>query len=840
MTLITTNDDTLDHSVNPASVSLDKPTPIEQTTTMETDASVGLGLLFQQIIEASTDSSALKLRKNIAQSEFDRRLADFRGSEPIHEKFPATAESQARSRDRAERALRSISEEVQAKKSSLDDLASQAVAQFIPHMITASASYGRSESDARVEELEKKCKDFQEQLEVQHKFMLNLQKSHEESYRSLEDKHLKSRDDAAHDKAAMVGILKTLSKDLDAAREANAQVKEQIPQNLRPSLEKLDTLFERVDKFPNLRLDIDKIKQESGKSSNEFAKHIKNIEQLEGYYTKVNELSRAVHGTGSPYSKGLITTVADLATVRANETATTQAQATHKDRLDGAALDAKFYGIETRNAKLESRLRAVETHPSTPTEHLNTVALSRISSAEQQAQSLKQSISNMSDRFHIMSNEILATKKKMETLVERINSKDSSTDIEKSAVPAINFDTLKSEILKVVEEKQAAVDMVIHTIFTQLQADIKQSRIQLEHIEKRCSEMNKVYDPITAVPKQMEQLKATFKLGNVQLIADAAKNALDLIRSQPDLLPLATIESHVLKGVDIKLELVNKQHELLSQTLADKLEANTDGLRSLDRCFNNINTKNLAVFILSQLETIYPDLRNTQKSLGDIVESHRRQDIVLSNFSDAITSLKSKVDGLCEAQVSSQADEQAIHSLRGEVDKLTLNIGKIQGAAITARKAAETANENIAAIQNDYVKTQLDIATAMGKLRVDLEEVKDQQQPLCPVATSSHARYSAAIPSRSVSTSDAIRPPTSDPHGFSQRPATALGNQSHKKRKLNGTPPSQGATQGPKVANGTQRKRRRKYSTDIIQLDEDDSEDSTFEPNQPSISDLDE
>lgn len=760
-----------------------------------TDTAVDLGLLFQQIVEASTDSSALKLRKRIAQSKFDRRLADFKGCELVHEKFPAMAEDQARSKDRAERALKSISEEVLAKKSSLDGLASQVVTQFIPHMITANARYGRSESDARTEELEKKFKAFEERLEVQHTFMLNLQKTHEENYRSSEDKYLKLRDEAACAKATMVEILKSLSEDVDAAKEAVAQVKEQIPLNLQPRLEKLDTLFERVDKFPNLRLDIDKIKQE----------------------------------------------------------AAAQAKARHNDRLEAAAWDTKLSGIETRYTNVEIRLRALEIRPLTPPESLNT--LSRMSSMENQTQSLSKSFSNISDRFQIMSNEILATKKKVGTLEERVTSQDDPTGIEKSSVPAIDFDTLKSEMLKVVEEKQAAADTVVHTIFTQLQADIKRCQNQLEHVEKKYSDMKTAYGPITAVPQQMEQLKATLKLGNVQLVADAAKNALDLIRSQPDLLPYATIESQVLKDVDIKLEFVNKKHELLSQTVTEKLEANTDGLRSLDRRFNNINTKNQAIYILSQLESIYPDLRNTQKSLGDLVElveSQQRQDIVLNSFSDAITSLQTTVDGLSKARTSSQEDEQTIHTLRGKVDELTLNVGKVQGAVMNAKKEAETANERLATIEKDYAANQVEIASRMSKLRVDLDEVKDhqqplppvnQQQPLRPLATSSRAPGSAAIPSRSVSTSDALRPAV-NPHGFSQKPASAQRAASaqspiNKKRKLNGTPLSHGVMPGLKAANGTQRKRRHKFSTDISQLDEDDSEDSTFEPNQPTISDPD-
>jgi DNA repair exonuclease SbcCD ATPase subunit len=860
------------------------------------EAARELGLLFQQIIDESTDFAALKMRKSVAQKEFERRAADFKSSESMHEKYPATAETQTRSRDRAERAYKAICEEIDVKKSSLDNLALQSVARFVPRMIAASTDSGQSKSQLRLEELERKCEDLQNLFEEKKRFIENLQKSHEDKYQSLQDQYSKARDDWGKTKLALTKdvqpqllsalertnkaevdiqalkqdlasareltnqIADSLQKDVNTAKQKTTQLSEQIPPDLKPKLEKLNSLSERVDKFPNLRLDVDKIKQESGKSTKDLLRHIKNIELLGGYYGKIDRLEHTVFGTGAPYSEGLIGTVTQLAKLKEDQATTTQTLSTLEERLDGSPLESRLIKVEklvshatslsdtlsrTNIPTLEHKLRGVEDRePQPPTATLpDSGTLSRISAIETQIiPALSKSISQISDRCRTIQDDMISMKTKMGALERQGNTENGAnattygiqTQSDMTAGPQIDFETLKSEILEVVEAKQGAVDGVIEGISTQFQNAINDSRRRCEIMEKSCSEMKSNYDPIMAFPKQVEGLEKTFETKIRENLGHAVTGVLDRIRAQPDILPLALIESQMSKDLINKQNHMSQQLDHFARSINEQMEANSEGLINLDRRLSNINTKAMAVFILSQMEAMYPDVRNAQSMLVDLTASRHHDEAALDNISRSVDALKTQVDALETRAPQSKLDEKSLQSLRGEIDELSVHINKIQGAANDAKKAADIANDVIAKVQIDHSNLQVDIAKEIGKFRIDLEEMRDQQQAKAPTSFSAPSpalRSSAASPSRAISAGNPSRV-TADLFGLAPRQSSLQIDRSHKKRKLNSSLPPTGAAKGVKVLNGTSKKKRRR-----VGLDEDDSEDSTFEPIQPSVSD---
>lgn len=858
------------------------------------EAARELGLLFQQIIDESTDFAALKMRKSVAQKELERRAADFKSSESIHAKFPATAETQTRSRDRAERAYRAICEEVDVKKSSLDNLALQSVARFVPRMIAASTDSRQSTSQLRLEELERKCEDLQNLFEEKKKYMENLQKSHEDKYQSLHDQYSKARDDwgktkltltkdvqpqllsavertnktehaiqaLKQDLASARVLTNQIAKDVDTAKQKTTQLSEQIPPDLEPKLEKLNSLSERVDKFPNLRLDVDKIKEESGKSTKDLLRHIKNIELLGGYYEKIDRLSYTVYGTDTPYSEGLIGTVTQLAKLKEDQATTIQTLSTLEGRLDGSPLESRLIKVEklvshatsisetlsrTNIPTLEHKLREVEDRDPQPptTTLLDSGTLSRISAIEIQIiPALSKSISQLSDRCGTIQDDMISMKTKMSALERQGNTENEGNDptygvqtrSDVAAGPQIDFETLKSEILEVVEAKQEAVDGVIEGISTQFQSAINDSRRRCEVIEKSCSALKANYDPIMALAKQVEGLEETFETKIRENLGHAVTGVLDQIRAQPNILPLNLIENQMSKDLVHKLNHMSQQLDHFTRSINEQLEANSEGLINLDRRLTNINTKAMAVFILSQMEAMYPDVRNAQSMLVDLTASRRRDEAALDNITRSVDALKTQVYALETRAPQSNLDEKTLQSLRGEIDELSVHISKIQEAANDAKEAADTANDVIAKVQIDHSNLQLDIAKEIGNFRIDLEEMRDQQQAKAktPPVFNPHSaalRSSAASPSRTMSAGNPSRV-AADLFGLAPRQSSLQVDRSHKKRKLNSSLPPAGAARAVKVLNGTSKKKRRR-----VGLDEDDSEDSTFEPNQPSVSD---
>jgi hypothetical protein len=800
--------DKADHSTKSNS------TTLGDVTTMAHEGEAiakGISPLLQQLIEEVTDCSALKMRKAVAQREFDKRQAEFNCSAEMHERFPATREAQTKSKARAELDLKSISEEVGTKKSVLSDLASQSFSHIIPHILAASAQSGRQAWQERIKVLERKCEDFRKESDNHKRVMGDLQKSHEEKdklfedrlrdlqdrfeeserrseakqrateyllkdqedkYRVLEESYSKLSDECGHTKAILTkdcqpqiasaiarviqseAITNTLSRDLVATRELAGQLEDSVARDLRPKLEKLSHIPEHIAILPRLRSHLDMVRKESGNSSKDLARHLKNIEQLGGYYEKINGFDRILNGTGSPYSKGLSANVNELINQKESEAARSQSLKQLEERLNTSA-------FETRLDKVESQISEVKTLSATLSE-------------------LKGDVANGDSKLRV---------------VEAQKSPAPTT-------PSIDFETLKSEILEIVEMKQAAGDSVIAGISTRLQTAIDVHRDRLEAVEKNCSDMKTVYDPLTTVPAQVERLKTSLDSRGTQL-DEATDKIFDSIRLRPELLPLAVIEGHILKAIENKLDLISKFD---SQAMFDQLEANAEALVAVDRRLNNLNTKHMAMFIIKQMEGIYPDARNVTTLLNE---------------------LKTQVEALETRILPSSSNEKSLQLLRGEVDKLALNIGKAQGVANAAKKLGDAA-----ATQAETTKLQNDIAEELGSFRLDLEEIQRLHGTVEKLQEGLKKLQEAKAP---AIISAAQRAPTSARLGQSQPHPFVQDDRGHKKRKLNSSLLSTGRRQSLKVPNGGPRKKRHKFG--IYEVDEDDSEDSTFEPNQPSISD---
>lgn len=846
--------DAVDRLSRPNSRNQSPTTPVVDEPPRE-DVAKELGILFHQIIEEATNFSVLKIQKDAAQKEFDKREADFKKSEPIHERFPATEETQKRSKDRAEKALKAISEKVEQKDSSLKELAKRSAARIAPHIV---ASRGKPDAQSRVEELEKKCQVLQEQLGNQAKLIENLRKSHEERYKSLEDNYVKARKDWGYTKSAQANFERDCRPQLADAlngltttetdiKVLKAQLITQVPKDLKQKLEKLNGLSERVDKFPNLRLDVDKLKQESSKIA-------KDLEKLSLEQTKLREelvQLKAIEANmtkfpakGVSFKEGSNSPVLESRREVENQLPNVSTADGRSRVLEPptTSTPSSLVGIEPNLlAKIKSHVEATATLKKSITEHHESVSRDILE--------IKQTIKSIEKR------EIdTRAPQRLTDLERRLSSTTTPTPSMSMAASGVDFDTIKNEILEVVEEKQAAMDDVVQSISSQWQTAIKDSQIRCTNLEQRCSDIKALYDSLAALPNKLETFQKSLNITIRQQQTDIddtklnmAGKVADLLRAKPELLPLAPIGDHVVKRFDDKLSKLAKSQQDLTQAVNERLEANTDGLISIDRRLNNINTKDMAVFIIAQMESTYPDVRNAQSALVELKTSLHRDESMIADLNTSLAALKSKVDTLETRVPQNDDDEKAIQSLRSEVDDLILQVPHIRNIANSAKETADTVNGNVATIQMDFNKFQTEIAEEVGKFRIDLEEMKDQQQAKATSAppASVHLnkqspipppippqRQSVILPPRSILNGNAARSsPKNSAPGTPQRHSSVQSDGTSKKRKLNGS-----STNTPKGSNGVNgAKRKRKY-----RLDGDDSEDSTFEPNQPKISDDDE
>lgn len=971
-----------------------------------------------------TNVSGLEIQKIMARREFDRRLAEFNSSIDVHEKFPAIAEAQTRSKARAEMDLKVISEQVDQKKAVLNGFVSQSVAHIMPQMMTSIAYSGQQDPEDRIGKLEKKCEEFQTQLEDskkeakdQRRVIENLQKSHhekdklfddklgglqkhikamesllqarEDKYTLLQENYSKLSEECGHTKSTLTKTClpqiasatakaikaevstRTLLENLNPIKELTARLEAEIPKDLSRRMETLPGLQDQVATLLKLKFDVDLIKQESKKSNTELSKYRTNLDQLGRYYETVNILDRTVNGTGSPYFKGIAASVTDLTHITANDTARSEvpklAERLEKvecQLLDVTELNSTVSNLKEGLAELDSQLRLVGARkPPTPTTpSLESASLLRLLQLENDTiPELRKLVSGISTSCGTINNTLLTTNNKLDTLEKWKESFVASTEPNSSAAggawhPGSDFEAIKAEILEVVEAKQSAVDGVFGQVSAQLHTATEDNRKRLDIVEKNYSDMKSVYGRLTGLSQEIEKVKTSFEQQVKQSLDEAPSKVFDIIRKRPDLLPLGVIESYIAKNSGSRPSQISKES---FQDLQDQLEGHAEGLIALDRRVDNINTRNMALFILDQLETLYPNLRTAQDQLRELheivasdkalvtsatislneiksqvngidtrvslniscvndVKSHvnRIEDRVLksssslsdlrsevdgmetrfslsnsymndikgqindiefrvsqnsSNLDDLknlvngtetrvtqsgsnLNDLKTRVDGI-ENRISQQSsDEKTIQQLRAEMDVLARSISKVQGTAKAAKKLGNTANEYVAKAKDDNLLLKEEVAAEIGKFEVNLEEArkivdenskiridlelvkKDLQKIKATAQFASPQRSSSDMaPSRSFSAAVSSSRSGSDHAGWQKPQSSTQGDRSQKKRKLNSSLATVPAGQSLKVPDRALRKKRQRAA--LGNVDENDSEGSNFEPNQPSISD---
>lgn len=759
----------------------------EDITTMEQlgeETAKELGPVLEQIMQDLINCSTLKVHQNNAEQEFNKRSAEFKASENLHEKFPAMAETQTRSKARAESSLNAITEKVGVIESSLNSLATQSVAQIIPRILAATHRERQEpqwkESQLRAEELARNCEDFRKQLEdaqkhskAQELLVENLKKSHDEKNRSFED-----RFGAFH--------------------------------------KRFEELQKRSETQEHLMNDLQKSHGELQKSNNELHK---SHEQLEGMFSKLSDECQRLKVEESRAILALEARLDKVATQMSDE-----------NKLSGTLSE-----LQRDVYKLDNRLRVAETQKSSipPTPPLDSAALSIISQLDNKTiPALGASVSRITARCSALEETLSALQKWKE-------GQDGNPAISGVRDTPMDYETLKREILEVADDKQSAADEVTSQVFTQLWTAVGENENRLKAVERSSADMKTTYGPLVALPEQVQQLTASLAQRDKQQVDETTTNVLDSIRLRPERLPLEAIESQILKGIEAKLEPVSKA---VFHSVNDKLEAHTDGINALERRLNNINTRNMAMFIIGQIESLYPDVRNVQDFISDHRANFNRVEVSLKDTTGILNTVQTQV-GALEGRISkTSSSDNILQSIRGELDTLTRTVSKIQGAASSAKLISDTTKEEVIAAKNNNTKFQEDIAGEMGSFRIDLEEVKTAVQNIKAKAIlSARDRSSVALPSRSVSASTATGPAQATSGRFESPNAQpfASGSQGNKKRKLNGAPPS-AATGTLQTPNGSSKKKKKKKQLTVDKVEEHDSEGSNFEPRRPTISDEDE
>ena len=171
-------------------------------------------------------------------------------------------------------------------------------------------------------------------------------------------------------------------------------------------------------------------------------------------------------------------------------------------------------------------------------------------------------------------------------------------------------------------------------------------------------------------------------------------------------------------------------------------EAVEIGITNLNKRMDLLNTKDMAFYILDQMDSTYPNLRDAQNSLVEHKTSLQRADARFIDIDKSIKALSSQILTLAGQVQQNPADTQANQALRKEVDDLS-------GHVSSANRLAREAKDAIDALSKKSVDDAKIYGDKFGDICYDLEELKEQHTAL----------VTKVLPSKAATMSPAVENP---------------------------------------------------------------------------------
>ncbi|KAH0566023.1 hypothetical protein GP486_000573 [Trichoglossum hirsutum] len=219
--------------------------------------------VLQEFSNRTSQLSLLEMKREAAVRELIRQAQAFEHSRRYHERFPSLSEQQANNKSRAQRDLDELNRKVKE-----EETARNRIIEAIASRVTPSGPSPESESIRR---FEKDLSDVKTQV-ASHK--------------------------------SPIGQIPAVQRDLKKVQSQFMEMQSQFPETDQPKglniAARVDKIQQRLDEFPNLRLDVDKIREEL----------LRVIGMLERQNKEFKELKNTVEGEDG--KDGLLKFVAEL------------------------------------------------------------------------------------------------------------------------------------------------------------------------------------------------------------------------------------------------------------------------------------------------------------------------------------------------------------------------------------------------------------------------------------------------------------------------------------------------------------------------------------------------
>ncbi|KAF7956910.1 hypothetical protein EAE96_004234 [Botrytis aclada] len=161
--------------------------------------------------------------------------------------------------------------------------------------------------------------------------------------------------------------------------------------------------------------------------------------------------------------------------------------------------------------------------------------------------------------------------------------------------------------------------------------------------------------------------------------------------------------------------------------ISERVTANTMALTHLNSRFNNISTDDLAKNMLHQLEVIYPDVGNAERTFLELRKQY-------SSHTTQLERLKSQVVVLQGQSVRKQsptnAGNGATESLRQKVDSLTKSQFKLGTTAKKLDEATTSTQAGLTTLKQSYKSLDLQIQDLNGKIEAQQKRITEMSEEL--------------------------------------------------------------------------------------------------------------
>jgi len=596
----------------------------------ENDAAEDQALLFYNEL---SNMASLKARKAEAEASLGKSLSEYdKAKDKIFTRFPSTSEASAKIKDTSAGIVKNLEAEIAVKDAVLKDIGLKVPALLHGGGETASAF------ERRIEELENKCEEYKGQCEgykaqlqkQQNDFMAELHKTLKRSFDEYSTSQKQNNDKFASVQSE-IDTLKAAHITLKSTQEAShakvVRLEQDVPPNLKQSLQKLGPLSVRMDATDNARRELRMSYEESTNKNREILHaHSSSIRTIQEKVDKFTlEREEIDHQLKTLKNLDLASTTSTSQT--AISSLDERLKKSEKQITKYMSSLAQFQSLEKKtsaiDAKVEQRITDIEqryldvresaVRDTRDRDYPSGLIETRLSALE--TQSRVDSFKDEKDSFrkdimHDVEQLQNGTIELMGGLIEGLQTETSNTKERVNILEA--FSTSAKSDISQADGRISSLEDSRHSASNDL-SETKERIVILENKpESSATGVDALQRSIDTVQANIQQLQQDLKDAKTSIPGIATTQVLETIRAQPHLLPYA-FNTPLLIDVPRRLDETVTALDHVSarirelSTRIDDVDFKND---QLDQRMSNINTKEQAHFIVSQIAEQYPSLRN--------------------------------------------------------------------------------------------------------------------------------------------------------------------------------------------------------------------------------------